>query len=49
MKLHPWPGNIRELQNVIILAAHNTEEDDVVEPKTRFLQRADILPLMYSR
>lgn len=25
LKLHPWPGNIRELRNVILLAAENVE------------------------
>lgn len=27
LKIHPWPGNIRELRNVILLAADNTEGD----------------------
>ncbi len=27
LKQHDWPGNIRELKNVILLAAHNVEED----------------------
>ena len=31
MKLHPWPGNIRELHNVIILAAFSTEGDAISE------------------
>ena len=31
LKLHPWPGNIRELHNVIILAAYNTEGDTISE------------------
>lgn len=31
LKLHPWPGNIRELHNVIILAAYSTEGDTISE------------------
>ena len=31
LKLHQWPGNIRELRNVIILAACNTEGDTISE------------------
>lgn len=31
LKLHPWPGNIRELHNVIILAAYNTEGETISE------------------
>ena len=31
LKLHPWPGNIRELYNVIILAAYNTEGETISE------------------
>ena len=27
LKHHNWPGNIRELKNVILLAARNVEED----------------------
>ena len=27
LKYHDWPGNIRELKNVILLAARNVEED----------------------
>ena len=31
LKLHPWPGNIRELHNVIIFAAYNTEGETISE------------------
>ena len=31
LKLHPWPGNIRELHNVIIFAAYNTEGEIISE------------------
>ena len=31
LKLHSWPGNIRELHNVIILAAYSTEGDTISE------------------
>lgn len=27
LKIHPWPGNIRELRNVILLAADNVDGD----------------------
>ena len=27
LNVHPWPGNIRELRNVILLAAENTDSD----------------------
>ena len=31
LKLHQWPGNIRELHNVIVLAAYSTEGDTITE------------------
>ena len=31
LKLHPWSGNIRELHNVIIIAAYSTEGDTISE------------------
>ena len=29
MKLHQWPGNIRELRNVVILAAYHSRRDTI--------------------
>ena len=31
LKLHQWPGNIRELRNVITLAAYNVPDDTISE------------------
>jgi len=45
LKAHPWPGNIRELQNVMERALILSEEQGVVRPEHLLLATNGVLPL----
>ena len=41
LKLHPWPGNIRELKDTVLMAAFHTDDDTISADDLVF---SDILP-----